>query len=277
MRPTCLYIVVACVISGCVSIDVPDRYSAETLDKVEVGATTREDVILLMGLPKHTGRNGQTFFYRWELSGEVGAVTSVPNPLFFVFVYGSVSFESVRVDFDSSGVVSKLTRGEETLSVPFEMVKYIGYTMAFPEEDKEAKRFLSATDACTVYLYVNRIGGNAFTNVKPFFIEIDRQLVGDAGADHWYYRQIVLPGQHAVIVSEGRPKTVARFSSIFVAASVPPAHEVWESLTFDCVAGELYFFEVRFAAISMGPRLRQVGSDEGREAVNKGRLLIAPQ
>ncbi len=271
MRPAFLCIVVACVITGCVAIDRPARYSAEDLDQVEVGTTTREEVTLLMGMPKHTGRNGQTFFYRWELSGEVGMV---PFPVPFLF--GSISFESVRVDFDSSGVVSKLTRGKETLSVPFEMVKYIGYTMAFPEEDKAAKRFLSDSDACTVYLYVNRIGGNAFTNVKPFYIEIDRQLVGDVGADHWYYRQMVLPGQHAVIVSE-RPEKVARFSDYLVTAGLSENRKVWESLTLDCVAGELYFFEVRFAAISMGPRLRQVGSDEGREAVNKGRLLIAPQ
>ena len=272
MRPTSLFIVVACVITGCIGIDRPARYSAETLDQVEVGTTTREEVILLMGLPKHTGRNGQTFFYRWELSGEVGMV---PFPVPFLF--GSISFESVRVDFDSSGVVSKLTRGKETLSVPFEMVKYIGYTLAFPEEDKEAKRFLSESDACTVYIYINRIGGNAFTNVKPFFLKIDRQLVGDAGADHWYYRQTVSPGQHAVIVSEERSKAVARFSDYLATAGFSGNHKVWESLTLDCVAGELYFFEVRFAAISMGPRLRQVGSDEGREAVNKGRLLIAPQ
>ena len=275
MRPTFLFIVVACVITGCIGIDRPARYSAETLDQVEVGTTTREEVILLMGLPTHTGRNGQTFFYRWELSVQVALV-----PLFIPVggpaVFASASFESVRVDFDSSGVVSKLTRGEGTLIVPFEIVKYIGYTMAFPEEDKEAKRFLSDSDACTVYLYVNRIGGNAFTNVKPFYIEIDRQLVGDVGADHWYYRQMVLPGQHAVIVSE-RPEKVARFSDYLVTAGLSENHKVWESLTFDCVAGELYFFEVRFAAISMGPRLRQVGSDEGREAVNKGRLLIAPQ
>ena len=272
MRPAFLRIVVACMITGCVAIDRPARYSAEDLDQVEVGTTTREEVTLLMGLPKHTGRNGQTFFYRWELSGEVGMV---PFPVPFLF--GSISFESVRVDYDSSGVVSKLTRGKETLSVPFEMVKYIGYTLAFPEEDKEAKRFLSESDAYTVYIYINRIGGNAFTNVKPFFLKIDRQLVGDAGADHWYYRQTVSPGQHAVIVSEERSKAVARFSDYLATAGFSGNHKVWESLTLDCVAGELYFFEVRFAAISMGPRLRQVGSDEGREEVNKGRLLIAPQ
>lgn len=274
MRPAFLCIVVAYVITGCVAIDRPARYSAEDLDRVEVGTTTREEVTLLMGMPKHTGQNGQIFFYRWELSRAVGMVP-VPAPV--VFVFGSVSFESVRVDFDSSGVVSKFTRGTETLSVPFEMNKYIGYTMAFPKEDEEAKRFVGDSDACTVYFYVNRVGGDYFTTVQPMYIKIDRQPVGNVGNNDWYYRQIISPGQHTVVILAGEPEKVARFYDYLVTAGLSGNPAVMDSLTFDCVAGELYFFEVRIGLLTRYPDLRQVDSDEGREAVNKGSLLIAPQ
>ena len=277
MRPVFLCIVVACVITGCVAIDRPARYSAEDLDQVEVGTTTREEVTLLMGMPKHTGHNGRTFFYRWELSGELGVVPPVPVPVPVVFIYGSVSFESVRVDFDSSGIVSKFTRGNERLSVPFEMNSYIGYTMAFPEEDTEAKRFLADADACTVYFYVNRVGGDVFTTVQPMYIKIDRRPVGNVGNNDWYYRQIISPGEHTVVILAGEPEKVARFYDYLAATGNSGSPAVMESLMFDCVAGELYFFEVRIGLLTRYPDLRQIDSDEGREAVNKGRLLIAPQ
>lgn len=272
MRPTFLFIVVACVITGCIGFDRPARHSAETLDQVEVGTTTREEVILLMGLPKHTGRNGQTFFYRWELSGQVGIV---PAPV--LFIYGSISFESVRVDFDSSGVVSELTRGKETIIVPFEMVKYIGYTMAFPKEDKEAKRFLSDSDACTVYFYVNRVGGVYFTTIQLMYIKIDRQPVGNVGTNDWYYRQIISPGRHTVVILAKEPEKVARFYDYFATADRSGNPKVMDSLMFDCMAGELYFFEVRIGLLTKYPDLRQVDSAKGRKAVNKGRLLITPR
>lgn len=272
MKPAFLCMVVACVITGCVAIDRPARYSAEDLDRVEVGSTTREEVTLLMGMPKHTGRNGQTFFYRWELSGEIGMVPVPP----VLFIYGSVSFESVRVDFDSSGVVSELTRGNERLIVPFEMNKYIGYTMAFPEEDTEAKRFLADSDACTVYLYVNRVGGDYFTTVQPMYIKIDRQPVGNVGTNDWYYRQIISPGQHTVVILAKEPKKVGRFYHLALFLRLAADSKVLDSLTFDCVAGELYFFEVRIGLLTNYPDLKQVDPAKGREAVNKGRLLIAP-
>ncbi len=272
MRPAFLCMVVTFVITGCVAIDRPARYSAEDLDRVEVGTTTREEVTLLMGRPKHTGQNGQTFFYRWELSGVIGMVPAPP----VVFVYGSVSFESVRVDFDSSGVVSKLTRGKETLSVPFEMNSYIGYTMAFPEEDKEAKRFVADSDACTVYFYVNRVGGDYFTTVQPMYIKIDRQPVGNVGNNDWYYRQIISPGEHTVVILAGEPEKVARFYDYLVIAGFSEDPAVMDSLTFDCMAGELYFFEVRVGLLTKYPDLKQVDSAKGREAVKKGRLLISP-
>lgn len=272
MKLTCLYIVVACVITGCIGLEVPARYSAETLDQVEVGTTTREEVILLMGLPKHTGRNGQTFFYRWELSGQVALV-----PLFFAVAYGSISFESVRVDFDSSRVVSELTRGKETLSWPFEMNKYIGYTMAFSKEDKEAKRFVADSGTCSVYFYVNRIGGDNFTTTQLMYIKIDRQPVGNVGTNDWYYRQIISPGRHTVVILDKEPEKVARFYDYFATAGRSGNPKVMDSLMFDCMAGELYFFEVRIGLLTKYPDLRQVDSAKGRKAVNKGRLLITPR
>lgn len=276
MRPNFLCIVLAGVITGCVAIDVPARYSADTPDQVEVGTTTREEVILLMGLPKHTGRNGQTFFYRWELSGEAGMVLA-PTLFLIPFIYGSVSFESVRVDFDPSGVVSELTRGKETLGVPFGMNKYIGYTMAFPKEDKEAKRFVADSGACTVYLYAHRVGGDSFTTIQLMYIKIDRQPVGNVGTNDWYYRQIISPGHHTVIILDEEPQKVGRF--YHWALSLPRAADskVLDSLTFDCVAGEISFFEVYIGLLTRYPKLKHVDSVEGRKAVNKGRLLIAPR
>ena len=274
MRPVFLCIVVACVITGCVAIDRPARYSAEDLDQVEVGTTTREEVTLLMGMPKHTGHNGRTFFYRWELSGEIGVILApVPVP----FLFASVSMESVRVDFDSSGVVNKLTPGKETISLPFEMNKYIGYTMAFPKEDKEAKLFVADPNGCTVYIYVNRVGGDNFTTIQMMYIKIDRQPVGNVGNNQWYYRQIVSPGQHTVIILGAEPIKVARFYDSPYSLQLAGKSEALDSLTFDCVAGEISFIEVLIGLLTRYPELKGVDSAEGRKAVNKGRLLLAPR
>ena len=242
----------------------------------KVGTTTREKVILLLGLPKHTGRSGQTFFYRWELSGVIG-VLLVPAPAPVSFMAVSISMESLRVDFDSSGVVNKLTPGTETISLPFEMNKYIGYTMAFPKEDKEAKRFVADPNGCTVYIYVNRVGGDYFTTIQMMYLKIDRQSVGNVGNNEWYYRQIVSPGQRTVIILGAEPKKVGRFSDILVSLRVAGKSEALDSLTFDCVAGEIFFFEVLIGFLTRYPELKRVDSAEGRKAVNKGRLLLAPR
>ena len=280
MRQICFSIVIMALIAGCVAIDVPDvpdRYSADTLVQVEIGTTTREEMILLLGMPKHTGRNGQTFFYRWELSGEMAMVV-VPVPLnAALLVFGSVSFESVRVDFDSSGVVSELTPRNETLSVPTELNKYIGYTMAFPKEDTEAKGFVANSNACTAYLYVNRVGGDEWTTAFPRYIKIDRQLVGNVGTNDWYYRQVISPGQHTIIILDREPQKVGRFYHSAFFLSLAADSKVLDSLTFDCVAGEIAFFEVRIGLFTSYPELKHIASVEGRKAVNKRRLLIAPE
>ncbi len=273
MRLTFLCILMAGVLTGCVGIDIPIRYNADTLNQVEVGTTMREEVILLMGLPNHTGRNGQTFFYRWAQSLELGVVPVIPVP----FIYGSVSFKSMRVDFDSSGFVSELTRGKETLIVPFEMNKSIGYTMAFPKEDKEAKRFVADSGTCSVYFYANRVGGNYFTTVQPMYIKIDRQTVGNVGNNDLYYRQIISPGRHTVVILDKEPEKVARFYDYFATAGLSGNPKVMDSLMFDCMGGELYFFDVRIGILTKYPDLRQVDSAKGRKEDNKGTLLITQQ
>ena len=105
---------------------------------------------------------------------------------------------------------------------------------------------------------------------------IDRQAVGDVGKDTWYYRQTLLPGKHTVVVLDERPRPVARFADYFVTAGLYPEPEVADSLMFDCTAGELYFFELRIELGWRYPEVREVDPAEGREAVNKGRLLLAP-
>jgi hypothetical protein len=272
MRLTCIFVIAAFAMTGCVSPDITARYSTETLDRIEAGTTSREDVIFLIGLPKSTGRNGSVFFYRWELSAAIALIPAPP----IVFPLGSVSFQILRVDFDNRGIVSNVRSRQETLSVPFDFIKDVGYSLASEAEDREAKRFLGSPDACTVYIYVRRLGGNAFTTIFPFIIEIDRQLVGDVGADYWYYRQTILPGQHEVDLLRAQRQRVSRFEEYSVPPSAPLVRNVEDSLTFQCAAGELYFFQVRIGVISDHPSLRQIELDEGREAIGQGNLLIGP-
>lgn len=272
MRLICFFVIAAFAMTGCISPDITARHSAETLDRIEPGATSREDVIFLIGLPKSTGRNGDVFFYRWELSGAVALIPAPP----IVFPVGYVSFQILRVDFDGSGIVSHVRSRRETLSIPFDFIKDVGYSLASEAEDREAKRFLGSPDACTVYIYVRRLGGNVFTTIFPFIIEIDRQLVGDVGADYWYYRRAISPGQHEVDLLRAQRHRVSRFEEYFVQPSVPLVREVEDSLTFQCAAGELYFLQVRIGILSGHPSLRQIDPDEGREAIGQGNLLIGP-
>ncbi len=269
MRLTCVFVIAAFAMTGCVSLNITARHSAETLDRIEAGATSREDVIFLIGLPKSTGRNGSVFFYRWELSG---AIALIPGPP----LVGSVSFQILRVDFDNRGIVSNVRSRQETLSVPFDFIKDVGYSLASEAEDREAKRFLGSPDACTVYIYVRRLGGNAFTTIFPFVIEIDRQLVGDVGADYWYYRRAIVPGPHEVDLLRAQRHRVSRFEEYLVPPSAPLVRNLEDSLTFQCTAGGLYFFQVRIGVVSGHPSLRQIDPEEGREAIGQGNLLIGP-
>ena len=272
MRLICFFVIAAFAMTGCVIPDITARHSAETLGRIEPGTTSREDVIFLIGLPKSTGQNGSVFFYRWELSG---AVLLIPAPP-IIFPVGYVSFQILRVDFDNRGIVSDVRSRQETLSAPFDFIKDAGYSLASEAEDRAAKRFLGAPDACTVYLYVRRLGGNFFTTISPFVIEIDRQLVGDVGADYWYYRRAISPGQHEVDLLRAQRHRVSRFEEYFVQPSFPLVRIVEDSLTFQCAAGGLYFFQVRIAVFSDHPSLRPVDPDEGREAISQGNLLIGP-
>ena len=270
MRLLGCFVIAAFAMTGCVIPDITARHGAETLDRIEPGATSREDVIFLIGLPKSTGRNGSVFFYRWELSGAVALIPAPP----IVFPIGYVSFQILRVDFDGSGIVSDVRSRQETLNIPFDFVKDVGYSLASEAEDREAKRFLGSPDACTVYIYVRRLGGNYFTTISPFVIEIDRQPVGDVGADYWYYRRAISPGQHEVDLLRAQRHRISRFEEYFVQPSAPLVRNLEDSLTFQCAAGELYFFQVRVGVVSDHPSLRPVDPDEGREAIGQGNLLI---
>ncbi|MEE8507094.1 MAG: hypothetical protein V3S40_12850 [Kiloniellales bacterium] len=258
--------------TGCVSPDITARHSAETLDRIEPGATSREDVIFLIGLPKSTGKNGGVFFYRWELSGTIALIPAPP----IVFPVGHVSFQILRVDFDNRGIVSDIRSRQETLIVPFDFIKDVGYSLASEAEDSEAKRFLGSPDACTVYIYVRRLGGNYFSTAFPFVVEIDRQLVGDVGADYWYYRRAISPGPHEVDLLRSQRHRVFRFEQTFMPPSAPLVRNVEDSLTFQCAAGGLYFFQVRIGIVSGHPSLRPIDPEEGREAIGQGNLLIGP-
>ena len=272
MRLICCFVIAAFAMTGCISPDITARHSAETLDRIEPGATSREDVIFLIGLPKSTGRNGGVFFYRWELSAAVALIPAPP----IVFPVGYVSFQILRVDFDNGGIVSNVRSRQETLSVPFDFLKDVGYSLASEAEDREAKRFLGSPDACTVYIYVRRLGGNYLSTAFPFVVEIDRQLVGDVGADYWYYRRAVSPGAHEVDLLRAERQRVSRFEEYFVQPSAPLVRNLEDSLTFQCAAGEFYFFQVRIGVISGHPSLRQIDPEEGREAIGQGNLLIGP-
>lgn len=187
-----------------------------------------------------------------------------------------MSFQILRVDFDGSGIVSDVRLRQETLNIPFDFIKDVGYSLASEAEDREAKRFLGSADACTVYIYVRRLGGNVFTTIFPFVIEIDRQLVGDVGADYWYYRRAISPGRHEVDLLRAQRHRVSRFEEYFVQPSTPLVRNVEDSLTFQCAAGELYFLQVRIGVVSGYASLRQIDPDEGREAIGQGNLLIGP-
>ena len=187
-----------------------------------------------------------------------------------------MSFQILRVDFDNRGIVIDIRSRQETLSVPFDFIKDVGYSLASEAEDREAKRFLGNPDACTVYIYVRRLGGNYLSTAFPFVVEIDRRLVGDVGADYWYYRRAIVPGPHEVDLLRAQRHGVSRFEEYLVPPSAPLVRNVEDSLTFQCAAGGLYFFQVRIGVVSGHPSLRQIDPEEGREAIGQGNLLIGP-
>ena len=273
MRVAVVRALLAFVVSGCAAVELPPRIDDATRARIEVGTTTREEVLLALGLPEATERGGRSFFYRWERSTAF-AIIPVPAPQ--LMIYGHASIEHLRVEFGASGVVSNIVEGAYGVTIPFELSKMAAYTLATPEEDAKAKRFRTDPGACVLYLYVRRSGGNAFSSNIAAYLQINGRYAGDVGADGWFYRVILAPGEHVAAVVDWKRPDIARFDQPFLFVDEEAAPEIKDSVTFACGAGEAAFVEIGYPAFTRFPRLRSAEAIEGRDAVADGQLVIGP-
>ena len=269
MRTAVFPSLLAAMLAACVAAEHPPRFDEQTVGQIETGKSTREDVLLTLGLPERTGQDGRTLYYQWIRSV---AVAIIPTP-YGVPAFGHISGEYLRVDFDAGGLVSNIVTREETLDIPFDITKATGYALALPEEDAAAKRFHADPLKCTIYLYVKRSGGDSFSSTTPAFLRIDRRHAGHVGGDSWYFRISLMPGMHTATILDARWDKVPRVAAPSWDLN-NKAPKIKEELTFRCSAGDVDFIEIGYPALANYPSLREVDSEEGRAAIREGKLLI---
>jgi outer membrane protein assembly factor BamE (lipoprotein component of BamABCDE complex) len=272
MRVAVARALLALMAAGCAAVERPPRIDDATRARIEVGTTTREEVLLTLGLPEATGRQGQSFFYQWERSVAIAILPA----MYAVAAFGHADIEHLRIEFDDSGVVSDIAEGAYRVTIPFELSKAAAYMLATSEEDAEAKLFRTKRGACVVYLYVERSGSNAFSSIAAAYLQIDDRYAGDVGADGWFYRLVLLPGEHVVTVVDWKRPDIPRFDQPFLVVDEEATPEVKDTLTFVCNVGEATFIEIGYPAFARFPRLRSTAAVEAREAIANGQLVIGP-
>ena len=136
------------VLSGCVSIGNANLASDETIANIQVGETTRQQVMKLLGEPDSQftieirGSNREWWSYAYA--------SAVINPLEYVLLYGLFTNgigmydtrHDVAVFFDHRGVVSSLSRTKTDYEMggpfaPLHVSSISNKTMGFPEPAKQ--------------------------------------------------------------------------------------------------------------------------------------------
>ncbi|TWC71095.1 DUF2846 domain-containing protein [Herbaspirillum sp. SJZ099] len=123
--------------------------------------------------------------------------------------------------------------------------------MGEPHQDAAAKTFVAKPDVAGVYIYRNENLGSA----KKINVNMDGKYLGQTAAKTYFYTEVE-PGKHTVTSTA----------------------ENTDSLSFDVVAGKLYFIwqEIKMGMLDARTKLHLVSEDVGKKGVLESKLA-APQ
>ncbi|MEJ2141843.1 MAG: DUF2846 domain-containing protein [Gammaproteobacteria bacterium] len=140
-----------------------------------------------------------------------------------------------------------MLKNASLLLILFSLVGCASVPMGDPAEDARLKTFPVKPNVAGVYIYRNETLGAAIT--MP--IELDGKNLGRTASKTYFYEEVA-PGKHSV-TSRG---------------------ENDDTLTFDAVAGKLYFIwqEIKMGFFQPRTKLHQVGDEEGRKGVLESKL-----
>jgi len=248
-------------LSACIALPLEsggeEPFSDKRLAFIEVGKSTKEDIEEAMYSPKQyldgdiwlyaqTRREAKWWIISFAPSG-VGEATT-----------GGVDYRFLVIRFDDSGVVSGY---EASSSNSLDGCNRSGvcragsaYMLVAPEDKNRAvKQIDIAADRCGVYVY------GARSDEAPIFI--DRQHVGLHFSRKGFVFEQLDPGTHQLKVTNNN------YSS-------------GKTQEFSCTAGNPVFFEIRtkrrgFFGGRYDVELAQTGDSEGRQAIDKRKLMLA--
>jgi hypothetical protein len=233
------------------------------MKSIEIGQTTRKDVLFALGEPAIARRDGDLFAYSdFQLKTQMHFLLASPRG---GAAGGSVGFGTkhlLAITFDNNGIVRTVELSAESAREGITGLPKTTYCIssgecfvsdgrdivafATPGEDREAKSFAATPNSCVVYLYPDD--------------EFDYSVVLDTrvrlpSTNRGYFLWRLDPGQHRIAASTPQPLTDAE-------------------LTFSCEAGEAIFLRYFYLGVFQGMKLAHVPAVEGEAGVRSGKLVL---
>lgn len=101
-------VAIAAALAGCVVIPTPpvalDGPTADALERIRVGSSSRADVLLSLGSPDERLHDDRVFFYRWKRLRAVGALGAFP----VAAPFGVTDTVQYALGFDDAGAVARI-------------------------------------------------------------------------------------------------------------------------------------------------------------------------
>ncbi len=258
MNKYLLHIPLLCVflLTGCVVIPLPYErpFKEETVQFIEVGSTTREEVILTLGQPDVVARNETLFVYAAESATGFVAIYSGGGGVGRGYWYLVIEFDQdstvERHEIVTASIFAYPCTTNGICVVPGSK----GVLIAPEEEDKNAKKFRVNPEKCSIYIYRSNRNRRWWAHTtgrwwSPIYLN-GRY----AGLNYYegYFLWEADPGQ--IVVSSG---------------------SALGKVTFPCEAGKTYFVRQVMPLSVDGNVVNQlVDESEGRDDVDSGRLIL---
>jgi hypothetical protein len=249
---------------GCIAIPVPSKMLEEYIPKdslsfLEVGLTTKDEVVEKLAEPASTFSNGSKWIYRTNVreTGRTAGCSFIVHEDCYVG-FGSHTYGLLDLDFDDRGVLSDW----ELLDAEYSRCSKEGVCvlgtlgesdiMVFAPEstDLAAKRFDVSGNDCAIYLHASELRPSTTMRVQ---IENVFDTWLRRSWETYLYR--VLPAASYLIRTSYEYETTTK------------------SIQFACNDGDVVF--IRFVATDDGDYDLEVATEsDGRAAIEHRRLIL---
>lgn len=240
----------ACIVLP-VGIPGKNPFKDKNLPFIEIGKSTKYEIDdAMLDLTKGKGsltqfRGGDWWLYAQTRKEAKWLVALVSPAGADGLITGNVDHRLLLIKFDNNGVVS----GYEQLSSEGGGCNRHGVCvresrhmlLAAEDEDRVAKQFDIPANRCGVYLYSEKISEAYFPSEDP--VQLDGHQVGWFLDKKQFFSWQLAQGVHELYISDHRP------------------------IEFDCIGGDLNFFEVR-------REIRPRDPATGRKAIAQRQLTL---